>query len=613
MADEKKKMSTPHKYCITPKNPAAHLFEVTVTVARPDPSGQLFSIAAWVPGSYMIRDLARHVVSIRAEANGQEIGLTKFDKSSWQADACDVAITLTSEIYAYDLTVRGAHLDTTHGFFDGACVFPAVVGQENHVCHLEIRPPGGAAGGEWRVATSMKVVEAEQYGFGTFSAADYAELIDHPVEMGNILIGEFEACGIPHVIAVRGHAHFDMARICHDLSTLCTYQLQLLGIPGNLDRYVFLLYVQKDEYGGLEHRWSSSLACSRRDLPRRGESGVSEKYQKFLGLCSHEYFHLWNVKRIKPEKFTPYDLRAEVHTGLLWVFEGITAYYDHLVLVRCGLISTKNYLEHIAKSITSLNRARGRFRQTIEESSFDAWTRFYRQDANSSNAIVSYYTKGALVALSLDLTLRKESDGKCTLDDVMRECWSRYGESAEGMPERGLESVARAVSGLELADFFERFVRGRSDLPLQGLFKEVGVDLRMRPAIGSKDAGGSLSVKDKTPPPWIGAWLANRAGTSTFGVVHSGSPAEKGGISPGDVAVALDDLRLNAANLDERLREHHVGDTVIISAFRDEHLMRSRVKLGAPPEDTCYLELESDPDAGTAKMRSDWLSGLQAT
>ena len=361
-------MSTPHQYCITLKDPRAHLIEVAVTVATADPTGQVFSIAAWVPGSYMIRDLARHVVAIRAEADGQEIGLTKIDKSSWQADACDTPITLTAEIYAYDLNVRGAHLDATHGFFDGACVFPAAVGQEDQPCEIEIRSPADAASSEWRIATSMQVVKAGQYGFGTFSAEDYADLIDHPVEMGNIQIGEFAACGIPHVIAVRGHVHFDMARICHDLSTLCSYQLKLLGIPKNFNRYVFLLYVQEDTYGGLEHRLSSSLACSRRDLPRRGESRVSERYRKFLGLCSHEYFHLWNIKRMRPEKFSPYDLRAEVHTGLLWVFEGITSYYDHLALLRSGLISTKCYLAHIARAVTRLTRTRGRFRQTIEES-----------------------------------------------------------------------------------------------------------------------------------------------------------------------------------------------------------------------------------------------------
>jgi len=483
------------------------------------------------------------------------------------------------------------------------------VGQEDHACKVEIRPPVGTIGKDWRVATSMKPVDAEQYGFGHFAVADYAELIDHPVEMGQMSIGEFEACGIPHVIAVRGHAHFDMARICHDLSVLCTHQLSFLGKPENLDRYVFLLYVQKNTYGGLEHRWSSSLACSRKNLPGRGESGVSENYRKFLGLCSHEYFHLWHVKRIRPEIFTSNNLRAEVYTGILWVFEGITSYYDHLALVRCGLIAANDYLDHLAKSITRLTRTRGRLRQTIEESSFDAWSRFYRQDANSSNAIVSYYNKGALVALALDLTLRKESHGQCTLDDVMRECWSRYGESGQGMPERGLESVARSVSGLEFADFFERYVRGTTELPLQQLLGEVGVELRMRAALGGKDAGGRAAADGKQPPPWIGASLVERSGESKFGVVHSASPAEAAGIAPGDIAVSLDDLRLNKANLDSRLREHHAGDKVVIAAFRDEHLMRFKVTLATPPEDTCYLEFEEDPDPATEAMRTAWLSG----
>jgi predicted metalloprotease with PDZ domain len=316
---------------------------------------------------------------------------------------------------------------------------------------------------------------------------------------------------------------------------------------------------------------------------------------------------LWHVKRIKPEKFTPYDLRAEVHTGLLWVFEGITSYYDHLTLLRSGLIPASSYLEHLATGITRLARTRGRLHQTLEESSFDAWTHFYRQDPNSSNAIISYYNKGALVALALDLTLRKESAGKCSLDDVMRECWARYGETGQGMPERGLESLAREVSGLELADFFERYVRGTAEIPLERLLQEVGVVLHMRPSSGSADTGGKRSGDAQPSPPWLGANLADRPGQSVFSLVHSGSPAEKAGIAPGDIAVALDDLQLNAANLDERLREHHAGNTVTICVFRDEHLMRFKVRLAAPPEDAYYLEFESEPDERVLAMRNAWL------
>lgn len=600
-------MPKPHRYRITPSNPSAHLFELSVTVAEPDPAGQAFVIPAWIPGSYMIRDLARNVVSIRAESDGQEIGLTKIDKSSWQADVCEAPLTVVAEIYAFDLSVRGAYLDTTHGFFDGASVFPEVVGQGDVACHLEIAPPPTTIGGEWRVATSMRPLGAQQYEFGTYIADNYAELIDHPVEMGNIHFGEFEVCGIPHAIAVFGEMHFDMARICHDLSKLCERQIGFLGKPADLDRYLFLLTVRESGYGGLEHRWSSSLMCSRKDLPKRGESEVSDDYRKFLGLCSHEYFHLWNIKRMKPERFTPYGLDSEAYTGLLWVFEGITSYYDDLFLARAGLITDTSFLELLARTITRVERTRGRFRQTVEESSFDAWTRFYKQDASSSNSIISYYTKGSLIALALDLTIRKESDGRFSLDDVMKECWSVYGETGAGMPERGLESIARSVTSLELVDFFDRFVRGTGDLPLRGLLKTVGVDMRLRQAVDSKDLGGKPTNSDVSAPPWLGATLTQQDAMSCFSLVHAGSPAEKAGIAPGDEAVALDGLRLTANNLDSRLRDHHEGDNVTITVFRDHNLMRHRATLESVPEDTCYLVLDSDADSAATQERERWL------
>lgn len=600
-------MSIPHQYRITPFNPAAHLFEVRLTVAEPDPAGQLFVIPAWIPGSYMIRDLARHVVSIRATSDGDDVALTKVDKSSWQADACDGPITLVAEINALDLNVRGAYLDITHGFFDGACVFPSVVGQEDCECHLEIAPPPADIGANWRVATSMQRLDALQYEFGSYVAQDYAELIDHPVEMGDIHVGEFEAGGIPHAIAVFGEMHFDMARICHDLAKLCEHQIGFLGKPKDLDRYLFLLTVRENGYGGLEHRWSSSLMCSRKDLPRRGQAAVNEDYRKFLGLCSHEYFHLWNVKRMKPERFTPYRLDAERYTGLLWVFEGITSYYDDLLLARSGLITKESFLELLAQTITRVQRTAGRFRQTVEESSFDAWTRFYKQDASSINSIISYYAKGSLIALALDLTIRKESGGKFSLDDVFRECWAQYGETGVGMPERGLESIARSVTGLELVDFFDRFVRGTGDLPLQGLLKSVGIDLRLRPATDSKDKGGTPPKDGAITPPYLGAVLAKQGSTDAFTTVHAGSPAEQAGIAPGDEAVALDGLRLTADNIDSRLRDHHAGDAVTITVFRDHNLVRRQAVLAEAPSDTCYLVVETEVDRDIEDARNHWL------
>jgi predicted metalloprotease with PDZ domain len=599
-------MTAVHRYSIEPIDPAAHNFEVTVTVAEPDPAGQAFTMPAWVPGSYLIRDFARNVLAIRAESGGEPVELLKTDKSTWQAAPCGQPLKLIAEIHANDLSVRGAHLDTTHGFFDGATMFPCVVGQEGRECELDIRPPPETVGADWRVATSMCPAGAERYGFGTYRAADYAELLDHPVEMGRFLIGEFEAAGIPHAIAVTAHKRFDMARICHDLATLCEAQLAFLGPPADLDRYLFLLSVTENGYGGLEHRWSSSLICARRDLPQRKAAKTGDDYRKFLGLCSHEYFHLWNVKRMKPERFTPYDLSREVHTGLLWVFEGITSYYDKLYLVRSGLISAESYLELLGRTITRVMRGSGRLRQSVEESSFDAWTRFYKQDANSPNAIVSYYAKGSLIALALDMTIRKESHGEHSLDDVMREAWARYGESGEGMPERGLEAVARSVTGLELEDFFDRYVRGTGDIPLQGLLRTVGVRLNARAASDGKDMGGKPAAEDALPPPWLGASLAQDGAESRFRVVHADSPAEKAGIAPGDEAVALAGLRLNADNLDSRLRDYQAGDRVTITVFRDHRLMNLKVRLGQPPEDTYYLVMDAEADEA-ADERAAWL------
>ena len=601
--------ATPHQYSIRLQNPGAHLFEVRLIVARPDPAGQVFSIPAWIPGSYMIRDYARHVVSIRAEADDLEIELAKVDKSTWQAAACKSPITLIAEIYANEQSVRGAHLDITHAYFNGSCVFPAVVGQEDHACELDIRQPAKAPGSDWRVVTSMRAKNASKYGFGTSSSENYAELIDHPVEIGDLAIGEFEVAGIPHTIAIRGRTRVDMGRVCRDLNTLCEQHMRLMGTPKDLDRYVFLLMALGEGYGGLEHRWSSSLVCARDDLPRKGDVGVDKHYRKFLGLCSHEYFHLWNVKRMKPEVFTPYDLSKESYTGLLWVFEGVTSYYDYLALVRSELIPTESYLETLAKTITRVMRTRGRFKQSIEESSFDAWTKFYHQDANSSNATVSYYTKGSLIALALDLMLRLESSGKCSLDTVMRECWNQFGETGSGMPERGLESVACRLSSTDVSDFFTRYVRGIHELPLEQLLGKFGVKLCLRPAEGLRDKGGKPAKQGRKLHPWLGATLVNRNGRPVFSVVHSGSPAEQAGIAAADEAVAIDGLKVTASNIDSRLQGYHAGDTVQVTVFRGDELLRCGVRLEEPPADTCYLELIAESDTNTEQRRIAWLTG----
>jgi predicted metalloprotease with PDZ domain len=578
-------------------------------VDEPNPGGQVFSMPAWIPGSYMIRDYARNVVAIRAESDDRDVALEKLDKSRWKAASVQKPLTVIAEIFAHDLSVRGAHLDMTHAYFNGPCVFLAVEGQENRACELEIQSPPEGVGDGWRVATSMRRKGAEPYGFGTYEADDYAELIDHPVEIGRLLIGEFEANGIPHSLAIRGRVRADMGRLCHDLQTLCEQHLQLLGTPSDLDRYLFLLHAPGSGYGGLEHRWSSSLVCAREGLPGRGDGRVSETYRTFLGLASHEYFHAWNVKRMKPEAFTPYELSTESHSELLWVFEGITSYYDDLALVRAGLITEKSYLELLGRTITGVLRGSGRLRQSVAESSFDAWTKFYKQDANAGNAIVSYYAKGSLIALALDLKVRSETEGRISLDDVMRACWSRWGESGEGMPEDGFETVASEVSGIDLQDFFDACVRGTGDLPLKPLLATHGIDYRLRVSAGKGDKGGNKSNSSKLRKVWLGATLKDANGTAVFASVANDGPAEKAGIAPGDEAVALDGLRVTSANLEKRLCACHAGDALKFVVFRDDELLTTTIRIEAAPEDACYLELVEDVDLPVENLRMTWLHG----
>jgi predicted metalloprotease with PDZ domain len=602
-------MNTPHRYRISAHDAAAHLFEVRLTVASPDTQGQAFAMPAWIPGSYMIRDYARNVVSIRAESDGLDVPLTKLDKSRWRAAPVRKPLTLIAEIYAYDLSVRGAHLDNTHAYFNGPCVFFAVEGQEARPCELEIVAPDVPGAADWRLATSMRRKDGPPYGFGTFEADDYAELIDHPVEAGNLSIGEFEVRGIPHAIAIRGKTRVDMGRLCHDLETVCERHMALLGVPDGFDRYVFLVYAAGNGYGGLEHRWSSSLVCTRDNLPARGDDAVGDAYRTFLGLASHEYFHAWNVKRMKPAVFTPYDLSTETHTGLLWVFEGITSYYDDLALVRSGLITEKSYLELLGRTISRVLRGSGRQKQSVEASSFDAWTKFYKQDANSPNAIVSYYAKGSLIALALDLKLRYETQGRVSLDDVMKACWERWGQTGEGMPEDGFESVAAEISGLDLDDFFHASVRGTGELPLDTLLHTHGIQYHVRASSGSSDKGGQKLDNSKQRGVWLGATLSESNGKSTFTSVMNGGPAELAGIAPGDEAVALDGLLLTSSNADKRLKAYRDGDELDLVVFRGDELVSTRIRLASAPLDTCYLELVDDVELDVESRRMAWLHG----
>jgi predicted metalloprotease with PDZ domain len=590
-------------YRIVPVDPALHLFEVTLTIASPDAEGQVVSLPAWIPGSYMVREFARNITSIRAEASGRKLRLTKLDKHSWRAARCEGPLTLTYQVYAWDLSVRAAHLDQTHGFFNGTSVFLQVHGKENLRHIVDIQAPEGEAFAQWRVATSLPELKARRHRFGTYVANDYDELIDHPVEMGEFELIRFEAHGVPHEMVVTGRVpNLDKARLATDLKKICEHQIALFEPSTRkapMERYVFLTLAVGDGYGGLEHRASTALICSRADLPVLGQSAMSEGYRTFLGLCSHEYFHTWNVKRIKPAVFAPYDLQQENYTPLLWLFEGFTSYYDDLTLLRTGLIDAPAYLGLLAKTINGVLRGSGRHKQSVAESSFDAWTKYYRQDENAPNAIVSYYTKGSLVALLFDLTIRRDTRGKKSLDDVMRVLWRRYGRQfytaggGRGVTEADVEALFDEVTGLRLKPLFDLAVRGTRDLPLSEMLAAFAVDMV------DKVKGGKPSLDVRTKKAGNDCQLAN---------VYEGGAAHKAGLSAGDVLLAMDGLRVTGANLDTLLQRYRAGDTVVVHAFRRDELMTFDLTLRAESAPQFGLTLKEKPVAAL-KLQRGWLKG----
>lgn len=602
-------MNTPIEYRVRPADPAAHLFEVELTIAAPDPTGQALSLPTWIPGSYLIREFAKNIVRIEAHGAEGEVALACTSKSSWTAAPVDGPLTVRMTVYAWDLSVRMAHLDETHGYFNGTSLFLKVEGQAHDPCRIIIEPPQSARCAGWQVATTLPRVEGDPLGFGVFEAPDHDAAIDHPVEMGTFAHSTFMAGGVPHEVAITGRHTIDIDRLHADLEKICAHHIRFFDDAPPMDRYLFQVMAIGDGYGGLEHRASTSLICKRDDLPQPGMTEMTPGYRRFLGLCSHEYFHTWNVKRIKPEAYLPYDLSRENYTTLLWAFEGITSYFDDLALVRCGVIDVEAYLSLLGQTLTRVWRVPGRHTQTLADSSFYTWTKFYRQDENSPNAIISYYTKGAVVALALDLTLRQRTDGKVSLDDVMRTLWQRYGKVAIGVPEDGIEAVASELCGSDLSGFFDMAIRGTEDPPIAALLAELGVEFGVRPRSGSEDAGG-------TPPGdltallrrgELGATIVTGNGGARLKHVINGGPAHAAGLSAGDVIVACDGLRVTGRGLADRLARLGPDAQVTLHGFRRDELMTFEVTLAKPAEDTVWLSLDEEASEAARARRADWL------
>jgi len=593
------------RYAIFPADPGAHLFQVTVEIDQPDPQGQQFRLPAWIPGSYMIRDFARNIVRLRAlTGDGVRARVAKTDKHTWRCAALapGAALSLAYEVYAYDLSVRAAHLDTTHGFFNGSSVFLLAVGREREACRVDVFAPRERRYRDWRIATALAPARGTKRGqFGTYLASDYDELIDSPVEMGRFAAQRFAVHNVEHEIAITGAVpKLDLPRLANDLSLVCATHVRLFEPRTRrppFDRYCFLTMAIDEGYGGLEHRSSTALLCRRDDLPHTEMKTSTEAYRRFLGLASHEYFHAWNVKRIKPAAFHPYDLQRENYTPLLWLFEGFTSYYDDLALRRCGLLTPDQYLGALAVTITNVMQRSGRLKQSLAESSFDAWIKYYKQDENAPNSVVSYYQKGALVAAGLDLLIRGKTAGRRSLDDVMRLFWRRYksaGATYSGVREEEIAPSIFESTGVDLARTLRAWTRETREPDFAELLPPFGVRVERSAAVDS--------------PHYAMLGCRFTAGAEgRISLVFDGSPAQAAGLSAGDQLVALDGLRAAGSRLDALLMRYRPGDRVAVLAFRRDELLRFDLQLASRPPAKWKLTIDAKATASARRLRAGWL------
>ena len=546
----------------------AHLYRVTLTVTEPTAPQQV-SLPVWIPGSYLVREFSRHLQGLRARQGSRAVPLTQLDKCSWRIDCrAGRPLELTYQVYAFDPSVRAAWLAAERGFFNATSLCLRVEGQQDQPHRLELAASKSIA--DEQLATCATAQKVDKNGFGTYVCASYDELADSPVETGAFWSGSFTARGVPHRFVVAGAPpSFDGARLLADAKRICEAAIALWhGAKPTRVRmppYLFLLNAVDAGYGGLEHRDCTALICNRRDLPRLGDDKQPEVYTTLLGLISHEYFHRWNVKRLRPAEFARYDYTRENYTELLWFFEGFTSYYDELLLRRAGLIDDAMYLKLLGKTVNQLLQAPGRHVQSVAQASFDAWVKYYRPDENTPNATVSYYGKGALVALCFDLTLRAE--GRATLDQVMRALWTRC--KAGPMREDDFAAVLEELGGRSFASEIAAWVHGKGELPLRALLVQHGVAVHDDPA--------QLAQR-------LGLRVDEERGVRIKTVLRGGA-AEAAGFAAGDewIAVEVGPARnptgWRTTKLDDLLLYAGTQQRVTAIVARDQRLLRLALTL----------------------------------
>ncbi|NEP00595.1 MAG: M61 family metallopeptidase [Symploca sp. SIO2E9] len=555
-----KKKPTIH-YQVAMPQPQSHLFEVTLFVQDWHQPILDLKMPVWTPGSYLVREYTKHLQGFRAvSGQGQLLPWHKLAKNHWQIETVGASeIVINYCVFANELTVRTNHLDSTHGYFNGAALFFFIEGQQQQPIQVKIVPPHR----EWRITTSLPTIPGESH---SFLAADFDTLVDSPFEIGCQHLYEFEVLGIPHQLAIWGKGNADPKRIIEDIKKIIEVEAKLYGgLP--YEKYLFLLHLTANNFGGLEHKNACSLIYPRFSFR------TQDNYNRFLQLVAHEFFHLWNVKRIRPKGLEVFDYERENYTSSLWFCEGTTSYYDLFIPLRAQIYDAKTFLNALSKEISKFKNIPGRKVQPLSESSFDAWIKLYRRDANSDNSQISYYLKGEMVSLLLDLLIRARYGNKRSLDDVMHKMWQQFGKEEIGYTPKQLRRVIESVVGFDLSNFFNNYINGTAELPFNEYLEPFGLQL--------------IEVEEDEPVPFLGMITKTENSQELIKFVEAASPAGLAGVDAGDQLLAIDGLRVMAGQLSDRLKDYNPGDTVELSLFHHDQLRTLAVTL-APPRPSRY-------------------------
>ena len=567
-------------YQVAMSQPASHLFEVTLQVSNWHQPTLNLKMPVWTPGSYLVREYARHVQDFTAcDRSGSQLASQKLSKNHWQIATKDsTEVKVNYRVYANDLTVRTNHLDATHGYFNGAALFFFVTELEQQPITVEVVPPHT----DWQVTTTLPKVAGET---NKFTAADFDTLVDTPIEVGTQRVYDFEILDKPHALAIWGEGNAKPEQIIEDTKKVIEVEAKMFGgLP--YEQYIFLLHLSGSGYGGLEHKDSCTL-----NYPRFGFRD-RDKYERFMQLVAHEFFHLWNVKRIRPQALEKFDYEAENYTTSLWFCEGTTSHYDLLIPLRAGIYNRATYLKNLSKDITKYLTTIGRKVQPLGESSYDAWIKLYRRDAYSDNNQISYYLKGQFVSLLLDLLIRAEHNNRRSLDNVMQIMWQRFGQDEIGFSETQLREVIAEVAAENLDDFFHRYIETTEELPLDDYLEPFGLYVK---------------IAEASEVPHLGIKLQSENNREVIKYVATDSPAARAGIDANDELLAIDGIKVNATSLNERLQDYQAEDTIQVTVFHQDELKTYPVTLAQPQPSRYEIAIKDNLSAVQQQNLTGWL------